>query len=287
MRRLVAVLSIVALCTAACTNDKKDAEITPQPTDDTRVEQIAEFQLVGTIEKAFASIETPVALPADDAAVSGPTTEPAATPVGEEPSVPGVLRVNVEDANEELNDACGVAVDQDVRVYWTTDTSFDPSDVLDDTEADLEEGIEDRVAGISGRVFRAGRRDLDTPEPDETDETTEDPDLTDASPFAIGPPDAGEDADLAGCVLVADQIGFRAGGRHADRRPGPQTDVHPDGRAQGDRRTDGRAERVGDAGGDPSRLGDADGRAAAVVRRKPPAGLRPAFTPLAPHRQLQ
>ena len=133
MRRLVAVLSIVALAAVACTN-RKDTEITPQPTDATRVEQVAEFQLVGTIEKALAGVETPIDVPDDDVAVSGPTSSPSETPVGDAPTVPGVLRMEIEDVNEDLADECRVAEGQDIRVYWTTDTKFDPSDGLEEAE---------------------------------------------------------------------------------------------------------------------------------------------------------
>jgi hypothetical protein len=220
-RRLVAVLSILALASVACTDKKNDEEVTPEPTDRTSVEQVAEFQLVGKIEKAFASIEPSLELPDDDVTVSGPTTDPSATPVGDSPSVPGVMRLNVEDVNEDLTDECGVAEGQDVRIYWTTDTSFDPSDVLED----IENEIEDQVAGVSGRVYRTADDtiDFDTPEPDETDEPTEEPDLTDASPFAIGSPSTDGDTPAAdtSCVLVAEQVGFEQETAPATRRPAP------------------------------------------------------------------
>ena len=135
---------------------KNDDEVTPRSRpNETRVEQVARVPArrddrEGVRERRAVAR----AVPDDDVTVSGPTTDPSATPVGDSPSVPGVLRLNVEDVNEDLTDACGVAEGQDVRVYWTTDTSFDPSDVLDD----LEDEIEDRVAGISGRVYRVRRR---------------------------------------------------------------------------------------------------------------------------------
>jgi hypothetical protein len=205
-RKLALVLWIAALSASACTNDD-DPDPTAQPTDEPRVEQVATFQLVGTIAKAFEGAEAPFdVLDENSGEISGPTSSPSETPVGDAPSVPGVLRLDVEDVNQELTDACGVVADSEVRVYWTTSTRFDPSDVLDD----IEDEITGEVAGISGRVFTdAADDEAFTPEPEETDEPTDDPDLTDASPFAIGSPDAGEDPALsADCVLVADQIGF-------------------------------------------------------------------------------
>ena len=167
--RLVAVLCVAALAVVACTNKKDEDETTPQPSATAAVRAVAEFQLVGTITKAFSGAEPPIAT-GRDVQIFGPTSSPERTPVGGQPSEPGVLRIDVEDVNQELTDECGIADGEDARVYWTTDTSFDPDDVLDDVEDD----IEGRVAGISGNVFRAAAD--------------------------------GDDS----CVLVAEQVGFEA-----------------------------------------------------------------------------
>lgn len=207
-RRLVAVLSIAALSAAACTNKKKDAEITPQPTDRSTVEQVSDFQIVGTIEQAFAGAVPPGDIPTDDvAAVAGPTDSPSATPVGDRASINGVLRIDTEDVSKELTKDCGVQAGQSVDVYWTNDTRFDGSDVLDEVnldEADLdaseiEDAFEDEVAGVAGRVYRAG------------DE----------------PAGIRRGTDGVGCVLLADQVGFEQAGTSPTVAPAPRRTSAP------------------------------------------------------------
>jgi hypothetical protein len=147
--------------------------------------------------------------------------------VGDPADLPGVLRIEAEDVSEDVREECGLAAGQDVRVYWTEGTRFDTADgdiaaaeIALDTAA-FEDELEGRVAGISGRVYREGdgTADLDTPEPDETDEPTSEPDLTNASPFAVGSPGAVSAAD-ADCVLVADQVGF-------EQQDGPEATPRP------------------------------------------------------------
>ena len=225
--KLFAIVSVTVLVAVGCTNDDDPQDVTPQPSEPARVEQVATFQVVGTIENAFEDVELPFDVPDEDGAeVSGPTSSPSETPVGDAPAVPGVLRLSVEDVNRELTDACGVSADSEVAVYWTTSTRFDPSDVLDD----IEDEITGEVAGISGRVFEEGADDdeIFTPVPDETDEPTDEPDLTNASPFAIGSPDTSDAPELsADCVLIADQIGFEQDSTPATQAPAVRRTAAP------------------------------------------------------------
>ena len=230
-RRFIVVLAVAVLAAAACTRGDDEAEVTPQPTDEALVEDVARFQLVGTITKAFAGIEPPIDVPSEDATVTGPTDEPDETPVGSQPATPGVLRIELEDANQDLTDACGIAEGQQAVVYWTSGTSFDPEDVLDDVENE----IEDRVAGISGRVFRPTSEvaDDEASEPTEEAEPTEQPDLADASPFAIGSPDTEGSVfgDEGNCVLVAEQVGFEEDEPDETRAPSVRRTAAPTARA--------------------------------------------------------
>ncbi len=189
MRKIAAALSIVALTAAGCTNSGDDDETTPRPTGEDRVEVVAEFQLVGTISKAFAGGSPPIDVSdVIDEDGTDPTGSPEPTPVGDRSSSHGVLRLDTEDVSGELTDECDIEAGRSVDVYWTEDTRWDGSDVLEDVnldEADLdvpqfEEAIEDRVAGVAGRVYRVGGTDTGVR----------------------------QTAAASGCTLVADQIGF-------------------------------------------------------------------------------
>ncbi len=159
-KTMVAAVSLVALLFGACTSgdDKSDATQTPRRTPS--VEAVADFQLVGTIDEAFTGSEPLIEIP--EGGVSGsadasPTGSPGATPVGETPARPGVLRIVIDDLNEELSESCDVSADSSVDVFWTTDTRFEPGDDLDD----IEDAIEGRVAGISGSIYRTSGSDDD------------------------------------------------------------------------------------------------------------------------------
>jgi hypothetical protein len=217
VRQLTCVLGAVLLLAAtACTRDKKESETTPRPSQPPRAELVGDFQAVGKIDEAFAGEEPDVQIPDTDSDPDeeiGPDASPTSTPVGVEPAVGGILRITLEDISDEAGQACGLDAEDTVEVFWTTQTRFDVSGALDN---DVEDEIEDRVAGVSGRAYRAPR-DLDeeiifTPGPTDSTEETEPADLASASPFSIGSPGADEtdeaETDAGDCILVADQIGF-------------------------------------------------------------------------------
>lgn len=221
-RKIRVVSAAFVLVAVACTGGDDETRITPQPTDRPDVESVAEFQLVGRITKAFAGAEPPVATDAQDE-VAGPTPSPDASPdastAGDPADVPGVLRIAVEDASDDLRDGCGIAAEQEVSVHWVEGTRFGtadgdlaPSQIELDRDT-FEDELEDRVAGVSGRIFRAADTDTDvvedTPEPARTAPPT-DTDLAGASPFAIGSPDTGGvfGSKASDCVLIADLVGF-------------------------------------------------------------------------------
>jgi hypothetical protein len=208
--RFAAVLAVAVLLTGTCTNKNKDTDVTPRPTVTPFVENVADFQVVGKIEHAFAGQEPPIDIfnasepDTNEPDTNGPTLEPS--PVGDSPSVPGVLRMNIEDASSGVADECGLAAGADVVLYWTVNTLFDPPDVLDD----IENEVEGRVAGASGRVYRVeSDGSLVAPEPTDEPTASDEQGLADESPFSIGSPDAGTVPDATSdCVLVADQVGF-------------------------------------------------------------------------------
>ena len=213
-RAQAAIAAVVVLVFGACTGDDGDEDTTPQPSEPDRVEVLSDFQLVGEIDEAFAGAEPPVDVPDADEApapedddVTGPTLGPddeaqfgGTSPTG------GVMRVVVEDVSEELSTRCGLIADDAVDVYWTTDTSFDPDDVVNDIDG-IEDEIEGRIAGVAGRILSDD--DADAPRPTvSVDNANEDADAT-------GSPDLFDTEDLRSdngseCLLVADQVGFES-----------------------------------------------------------------------------
>ena len=77
--------------------------------------------------------------------------------------------MSLEAVNQDLTDACGIEANDLIEVFWTTNTFFEPEDVIDD----IEDDIEDRVAGIAGRIYTEGEGGLD---------------LATSSPLATGSP---------------------------------------------------------------------------------------------------
>lgn len=222
-----AIAAVVVLVLGACTNGDGDEQTTPQPSEPERVEVLSDFQLVGEIDEAFAGAEPPVDVPDADESpapeeedVTGPTLGPDdETPFGSTPATGGVMRVTVEDVSEELSTRCGVIAEDAVDVYWTTGTSFDPDDVLNDIDG-IEDEIEGRVAGVAGRILSEDGGDaprptvsVDTAE-DDTTEATGSPDLFDTEDLRS---DEGSD-----CLLVADQVGFES-----DSLPTPSQTSRP------------------------------------------------------------
>jgi hypothetical protein len=206
--RLLALFAVALLVFGACRNNNPDddddqVETTEAPDPTPSIEAVADFQLVGRIDEAFAGQLPPVDLPDDDLELdtdataspgTSPGATPAGTPVGTTPTRGGIIRLEIEDLSDDLEQACGFGADSIVELYWTTNTFFEPGDVLDD----VEDEIEDRVAAITGRIFRSGDdADVLTPEP--TTEAT-------GSPAATGSPSASVEA--SDCLLVAEQVGF-------------------------------------------------------------------------------
>ena len=251
-RKLAAAgAAVVLLLGAACTRGgDDDDETTPAPTQPERVDVADDFQLVGRIEEAFTGAEPAIEVPDresaaiddEDAALededaAGPTLAPQDEPFGSTPSVGGVMRITIEDASNALSAECGVAAEEAVDVFWTTDTSFDPEDVLEDVDARNEDGIEGRIAGVSGRILLTS---------DDRGEITSEPEPTvsvdDAELEATGSPDdffdseedLRSDAEGSECVLVADQVGFESSAlptpstTSGTRRPTVATTPEPD-----------------------------------------------------------
>lgn len=201
--RLLVLIAVAALLVGAgcrTNNDDDDIDATTPPEETPSVESVADFQLVGRIDESFAGQLPPVDLPEEELdldadATPSPGTSPLATPVGTTPTQGGILRLILEDASPDLRQACGLEEDDVVQVYWTTNTFFEPGDVLDD----VEDEIEDRIAAIVGKIFRSsGAADTDT-------EATATPEGT-ASPAETGTPSA--QVEATDCLLVAEQIGF-------------------------------------------------------------------------------
>jgi hypothetical protein len=171
----IAVLSVAAGCNGSNNDDPSpEPDITEEPTETPSTETIGDFQLVGTIDEAFAGEEPDI----DITGTEDVETTPGPTPAGQTPTTGGILRIQLDDLSEELATACELAADDLVELFWTTETRF-PADVLDD----IEDEIEERVAGVTGAIFRAS---------DATDDVG-----------ATASPEAG-----GNCVLVADQVGF-------------------------------------------------------------------------------
>lgn len=233
--RLAALVGAAALLFAAGCNRggevDNDLDPTTSPDSTPSVEAIADFQLVGTIDEAFSGEEPPIDVPSGDLfpdatdeplGTASPGTSPLAsptpegTPVGATPAVGGIVRINVQDLSQDLRDACGLAPEASVEFFWTTATRFEPASVLDD----IEDEIEDRVAGVTGTIFR---------NPDDDDNsgvlsspvaptTTGSPSTTDgiASTTSPGLAIGGQD-----CILIADLIGLTTSTRLPTPRPRP------------------------------------------------------------------
>ena len=220
-----AAATVVLLLGAACTRGgDDDEETTPAPTQPDRVEVADDFQLVGRIAEAFTGAEPDVEVPeresvdVEDDDADGPTLSPQDESVGGTASIGGVMRITIEDASNALSAECGTAAEEDVDVYWTTDTSFDPDDVVEDVDARNEDGIEGRIAGVSGRILLvADEQGEITSEAEPTVEPTDSEDDAEldeseatGSPDFFGSEDLRSDEGADDCVLVADQIGFES-----------------------------------------------------------------------------
>ncbi len=225
----VGVLLVAAACTGGGDDDDASPDITDPPEQTPSVETIADFQLVGIIDEAFAGQDPPVDVDPTDLDVAStpdpagtpgtsPGTTPAGTPVGTTPTRGGIIRLTIEDLSEDLQEACGLGPDSVVHVYWTTSTAFEPGDVLDD----VEDEIEDRTVAMSGAILRiddGGDGDLSTPQ-----STTESTPSGTTTPFDVGSPSAtgspSTSVEASDCLLVAQQIGF---GTTALPTPRPRT----------------------------------------------------------------
>jgi hypothetical protein len=199
-----------------CGKDDPDTDavdVTDPPTKTPSVEAIADFQLVGRIDEAFAGQDPPVEVDAADLTApttAAPSVDPASTaaasptgsPVGETPTRGGIIRLEIEDLSQDLIDACGLAQDDVVHIYWTTSTAFDPASVLDD----VEDQIEDRTAGVVGTILRIDDGDAAISSPEATAGTaTTTPFLsTTGSPSVSATPQATVEA--GDCLLVAEQV---------------------------------------------------------------------------------
>jgi hypothetical protein len=232
MRTFVVLTIVIVL--GGCTNRGNDDETTtPAPSQPQRVEVLSDFQLVGEIDEAFAGAEPKVDVPdADEAPVEEEDEQqdagaPTLAPDDQTPPVStaasgGIMRITVEDASSELSTRCGVIADDAVDVYWTTDTSFDPADVLDAIDG-VEDEIEGRVAGVAGRILGTADGN-ETPRPTLALGTAEDEDSNvTGSPDIFGPgndlrSDADENDD--DCLLVADQVGFESDALPTPSQPG-------------------------------------------------------------------
>lgn len=220
MRSRLLVLAAVGalLMGAACNRGDNDDDATPLPTDAPEttpgIESVADFQVVGTIDEAFAGQVPPVTIPSEFTTEpsttpgASPATSPASTPVGEQPTRGGIIRLVIDDLSDDLGDACGLEQDDVVHVWWTTDTYFQPGGVLDD----VEDQIEDRTAAMLGTIYQvdggllADEPDPATPTPAGSPEGTVTPGTTDGNADEDGADvelEAGSD-----CLLVATQIGF-------------------------------------------------------------------------------
>ena len=211
--RTLAVIAVAAIlvaggCNRGGDNDAEETlDVTEPPEQTPSIEAVADFQLVGLIDEAFAGQGPDIDLPDDTGFEPTETTDPestaeatpAGTPVGSQPLQDGILRLTLEDVSEDLTQACGLEPEDVVEVFWTTNTYFEPADVLED----IEDEIEDRVAAITGAVFRGGDDDdggldLNTPQPTVDAAST-------ATPAGTAAADAVPDTD---CILVAEQVGF-------------------------------------------------------------------------------
>lgn len=169
---LACLATAVLLVAGACRGASDEVE--PSPTADataTPVAAEADFQLVGTIDEAFAGPQPDIDItdrPGDEAqpdlddpdpaspqataataATPAASPTPAATLIGEEPEEGGIMRIVVDDVSASLSEECDIERDDEVIVYWTTGTFFTPSSVLDD----IEDSIEEETTGISGTIY--------------------------------------------------------------------------------------------------------------------------------------
>jgi hypothetical protein len=204
VRKLLATLALITLALAGCNRGGDDgaSDPTDEPEATASINAAADFALVGTIDEAFRGEEPDIELPTSgtDLDDAGATAEPS--PVGGTPAEGGVLRIVLDDASEDLTEACGLDTDDIAIVYWTTNTFFEPTTVLDD----IEDEIEEETAGITGTIYRSGDADIDASTPGPTEAATTSP-LATTSPASTGRPGPVFDDDND-CVLVAEQLGF-------------------------------------------------------------------------------
>lgn len=76
--------------------------------------------------------------------------EDAPSETARRPDDRGLLRVEVSSAGEALAAECAAAEGERVEVFWTTDTFFDPGDVVEGES--FPEGLRGRRVDVSGRL---------------------------------------------------------------------------------------------------------------------------------------
>lgn len=206
--RNLVIAAVMAMLAVAC--DGGPDETSPEPTNPPTtpsVQSAGEFQLVATVEHAFAGERPSIDLPAGTEGTLDVTPAPAVD--GRvAPAVPGVMRVVLEDFNDTLRDRCAADIGERFKVFWTTGTQFDEALV----SGDIEETIDRRRVGAIGTIFfsqSAGQQDLDeldlTAAPFSPAAT-----LSPATTQSPGPGLATAEGETK-CVLVAQQVGTSTG----------------------------------------------------------------------------
>ena len=224
MPRHVRLLSLVAclvlLVATGCRRGKPAAteEPTLEPEPTAGVESLGDFQLVGTVQQAFLTIDPGIELPSDSGTAPTPGSEQ------DTPEVAGVMRVTLEAFSDNLGDKCGADKDDRFNVFWTRSSLFDDSLLT----GDLEQRLDGRRVGVIGNIFL---KPLEAGQGTDEDEffTPEPTEATTPAPQAL--PGATDQEGETNCVLVAEQLGISTGtalpsaSPRATRTPTPRPTV--------------------------------------------------------------
>ncbi|HYZ91520.1 MAG TPA: hypothetical protein VFA34_03890, partial [Actinomycetota bacterium] len=145
--RLMALVACLILVVAAgaCRRGRpqttEEPTLEPEPTP--AVESIGDFQLVGTVQQAFLTIDPGIELPSDTG------TPPEQGAQQSTPTVNGVMRATLEAFSDNLGEKCGADKDDRFNIFWTRASLFDTS-LLD---GDLESELDGRRVGVVGNIF--------------------------------------------------------------------------------------------------------------------------------------
>lgn len=200
--RFVTLAACLALLVAAGCNRGKPAateEPTLEPEPTAGVESLGDFQLVGTVQQAFLTIDPGIELPSDSGTAPTPGAEQ------DTPDVNGAMRVTLEAFSANLGEKCGADKDDRFNVFWTRASLFDDSLLT----GDLEQRLDGRRVGVIGNIFLKPESTQGTEEGEEFDFTPAPTEATTPAPQTL--PGATDQEGETNCVLVAEQLGISTG----------------------------------------------------------------------------